>query len=283
VTQVEWYLRNTSDGSLRARFFPPTNSTLAFHRFINPCSYQEAYVTVPSQGLVARGDYSIDFTIASTSISGDATVSVGVDITARADAGYSRVVTLPSPALANETVEVRLMIRDEDDLEVRHSDGQDAVSVTMVRSGNGLSAVTAQCTTPSLGKVADNAPTFYTAECSIPRDSGRRLQAGTFYLTVLANQQPAGGGGPLSVNVVCPGNLRLSGSGSCICDLGSYLSDALGRCVACPPGTFKDSLETDGCRLCADVRPGSITAPGVTGAKAPLECVCQPGRYLDNG
>lgn len=65
-----------------------------------------------------------------------------------------------------------------------------------------------------------------------------------------------------------------------ICRMGTYSSNGLETCLACPVGTYQDRVGQNTCDTC----PGETTTAGVHSAtKAECKDVCEPGFYSESG
>jgi hypothetical protein len=234
LNQIEWWVESPpGHGSTLpiAEWRPYTDNRTASRRLINPCSYQEATVTLWSKGLTARGNYSRAFVVASNSIGGPIPTTITLDIRARINASHSRVIIVPTgrgpTPLADEGLEVRILVHDSEGLPVFHlEDGAaECVTVTVFRQDYGGGAAT--CSTPRVvAAVGVEGQAYYASACTLPRDpvTGTGL-TGTFGITAAVGAAVVGGdnGTPLAFRAACPGNLQAGLTGACICGLGTYL------------------------------------------------------------
>jgi hypothetical protein len=278
ATQLEWFMRAPRGqmASLPSQWRPLTDNTTALR--INPCSYQEAHLTVPSTGLPARRNYSMEFTVVSNSISGDITTRVSLSISALLNASQSQLTTVPSRPTAGGALEVRILAFDSEGQPIYHARGGDEVTVSVYRD-DFTPRADASCTNPQLAQTLEGQQEYYTSNCRLPTDAAGSLLTGRFRVEAAIGPSPVGRGS-LTVTSICPANLLAGDQGTCICGLGTFLGQG-GRCQPCPPGSFKGSLQSDACELCGEALFGSSTRPGVEGAASRDECVCVPGRFLD--
>jgi hypothetical protein len=280
TTQVEWFI-TARDGQsgYRPNWSPRTDNTSSGRRLINACSFEEVTVTIPSVGIAAQRNHSLGFTLFSNSVTGDAPLAVSYDVSAPANATHSRLLLLPPFATAGSSVDVRIMMYDSDRLPIEHAEGGQDVQVSLRHQAQ--PGYTASCSRPTLiNPSTGGQQAYYTSSCRLPRDVRASLLTGAFRV-----EASVGGvgvrGSPATLLASCPGNLLTSLTGVCICGLGTFLNPD-GQCLPCPPGTFKDTLAGDGCRLCAEFIPGTNTTTGVTGAQSLDQCLCKKGSYMLN-
>jgi hypothetical protein len=278
-TLVEWYVAGAAENGPYRPEWSPRTDTSSGRRLINACSYDQVQVTIPSVGVPARGNHSLSFTLVSNSLTGNVPLTVSYDVSAAADATHSQLHLAAPSATAGTSTEVRIMLSDSDVLPIEQAQGGQDVAVTVRHLAQ--PTYSALCSRPTLaGASSAGQQAYYFSSCALPRDAWGSLLTGAF--GVEASISGVGvRGSPATLLTSCPANLLASTTGTCICGLGTYLSPS-GQCLPCPPGTFKDSLAGDSCRLCADYIPGTNTTSGVTGARSLDQCVCKSGSYMLN-
>jgi hypothetical protein len=283
TTAIKWYIAsNGATPSLeryRHEWTPHTDNSSSGGRLIHGCSLDEVKITVPSTGVRASGNVSLGFTLFSNSITGNAPRTVSLEVSAAANATYSQLL-LPTNASAGSSIEARILIYDSDGMPVEHAQGGEDVTVSVRHVLQ--PTFFASCSLPTLtSRGGAGQQAYYSCSCRLPRDARGRLLTGVFRV-----EAQIGGarvwGSPAGLPASCPGNLLPSTSGTCIYGPGTYSSPVSKQCLPCPPGTFKDSLVEDSCRLCADFTPGTNTTPGVVGARSVHRCVCKSGSYMRN-